>query len=415
MVRAARLLDVIEGTMLKDVDVAVRGDVIAEIGPGLRGDEVIDLGDRTLLPGFLDVHMHLTGLRSYAEERQLPDREILAVRAAQDCRALLSAGFTTVRDCGSAIALNLRGLVADGTIPGPRIYAAGPAICQTGGHADAHHLPLAVARAQPDSLIADGPWACRQAVREAIRAGADFIKICTTGGVSSERDHPNDAHFTPEEIAAIVEEAHRLGRRVASHAQGRAGVLAAVRAGVDSIEHGYYLDEECVAEMAARGTFYVPTFDLRTFFQRTIEGGHGLPEWRTRKQREAIAAMGRSLLLAHEAGVLIATGSDYYGPPLRAHGANADEPIALARGGLPPIEALRALTVNAATVLGVEDRAGSLAPGRWADLVAVDGDPLADIESLRAVAFVMKAGQEHPPCSPAWRSPDQGSDAAAVS
>ncbi|GLW10034.1 Xaa-Pro dipeptidase [Microtetraspora sp. NBRC 13810] len=395
VVRAARLFDAIEGVILKDVDVAVRGDVIAEVGPGLRGDEVIDLGDRTLLPGFLDVHMHLTGMRSYAEARHLPPRETLAVRAAQDCAALLAAGFTTVRDCGSGIALNLRDLVADGTIPGPRIHAAGPVICQTGGHADAHHLPLDLARAQPDSLIADGPWACRQAVREAVRAGADFIKICTTGGVSSERDHPNDAHFTPEEIAAIVDEAHRLGRRVASHAQGRAGVLAAVLAGVDSIEHGYYLDDECVAEMAARGTFYVPTFDLRTFFQKTIDGGHGLPEWRLRKQREAIAAMGPSLLKAHEAGVLIATGSDYLGTPLRAHGDNADEPIALVGGGLPAAEALRALTVNAATVIGVEDRAGSLQPGRWADLVAVDGDPLADIEALRAVTFVMKDGRVH--------------------
>jgi imidazolonepropionase-like amidohydrolase len=216
-----------------------------------------------------------------------------AVRAAQDREALLAAGFTTVRDCGSAIALNLRDLVVEGTIPGPRIYAAGPVICQTGGHADAHHLPLDLARAQPDSLIADGPWACRQAVREAVRAGADFIKICTTGGVSSERDHPNDAHFTAEEIAAIVDEAYRLGRRVASHAQGKAGVLTAVLAGVDSIEHGYYLDDECVAEMAARGTFYVPTFDLRAF-QRTVDGGHGLPEWRLRKQRDAIAAMGPS-------------------------------------------------------------------------------------------------------------------------
>ncbi|MFG1704198.1 amidohydrolase family protein [Nonomuraea sp. M3C6] len=391
VLRAARVLDVMRGVLREGVDVAVRDGTIVAVGPGLDGDSTLDLGDTSLLPGFFDVHLHLTGLRSYDEGR-LPDRETAAVRAAKDCAALLAAGFTTVRDCGSAIALTLRPLVADGTIPGPRIFAAGPAICQTGGHADTHHLPLEEVRRQPDALIADGPWQCRQAVRQAIRAGADFIKICTTGGVGTERDHPQDAHFTPEEITAIVEEAHRLGRRVAAHAQGTAGVRAAVLAGVDSIEHGYYLDEECVAEMRERGTFYVPTFALKTFFERTSEGGHGLPEWRLRKQREVVGAMSASLKLARAAGLTIATGSDYYGPPLRRHGDNADEPISMVRDGMPPADALRALTLHGAQVLGLADQAGSIEPGKRADLVAVGGDPLRDIEALRRVGFVIQGG-----------------------
>ncbi|TDD86093.1 metal-dependent hydrolase family protein [Actinomadura rubrisoli] len=392
VLRAARVLDVPAGTMLTGVEVKVRDDMIVEVGPDLTGDLVVDLGDRTLLPGFFDVHLHLTGVRAHAEEIRAPETDILAVRAARDCETLLAAGFTTVRDCGGVTALHLRTLIAEGTIRGPRIFAAGPVLCQTGGHADQHHLPPAEARRSRESLIVDGPWACRAAVREAVRMGADFIKICTTGGVSSERDHPKDAHYTAEEVEAIVDEAHRLGRKVASHAQGRNGVLTAVRAGVDSIEHGYFLDEECVTEMATRGTVYVPTFDLKTFFERTVTTDHGLPEWRVIKQREAMTAMRESLLLAHRTGIQIATGSDYYGVPLRAHGNNADEPIAMVRDGLPPIEALRALTVNSARLLDLDDLTGTIAAGKWADLVAVDGDPLTDIEALRRVAFVMQAG-----------------------
>jgi imidazolonepropionase-like amidohydrolase len=395
VVRADRLLDVATGQVLLDQGVAFNGRLITAIGPDLQGDHVIELGNRTLLPGFFDLHLHLTGLREYSEERNLPARDVLAIRGAQDCERLLSAGFTTVRDCGSTLALSLRNLVADGTIVGPRIYAAGPVICQTGGHADAHHLPLDQARRDPESVIADGPWSCRAAVREAVRAGADHIKICTTGGIGSERDHPNDAHFTQEEIEAIVDEAHRLGRKVASHAQGTVGVLAAVRAGVDTIEHGYYLDEVCVKEMAARGTVYVPTFDLKTFFERTSKDSHGLPEWRLKKQREAMKAMSASLHLARDAGILIATGSDYYGPPLRAHGDNADEPIAMVADGVPAIEAIQSLTVNSSRALDLEDLTGTLAAGKWADIVAVDGNPLEDISALRRVVLVVKEGRVH--------------------
>ncbi|MFI6811847.1 amidohydrolase family protein [Nonomuraea sp. NPDC050328] len=391
VLRADRVFDAERGTMLTGTDVAVESGLITAVGPDLDGGQVVELPGRTLLPGFFDVHVHLTGVWSHADEVREPDGDVLAVRAAVDCARLLEAGFTTVRDCGSMIALSLRDLVAGGTIRGPRIVAAGPVLSQTGGHGDHHHLPLDRARLVRGTAIADGPWACRSAVREAVRAGADFIKICTTGGVSSERDHPKDEHYTPEEIAAIVAEAHRLGRRVAAHAQGRAGVLNAVRAGVDSIEHGYFLDEECVREMATRGTVYVPTFDLRRFFERDDPA---LPEWRRAKQREARVAMRRSLLLAYEAGVLIAVGSDYYGVPYRAHGDNADEPIEMVRAGLPPVAALRALTLNAARALGMAGVTGSVTEGRQADLVAVEGDPLADVTALRRVAFVMKAGVE---------------------
>jgi imidazolonepropionase-like amidohydrolase len=397
VLRARRLLDVEGGTLLLDHDVAFDGDTIVGVGEGLQGDEVIELGDCTLLPGFFDMHVHLSGFRTYGESRFLPERDVLAVRAAQDCEALLRAGFTTVRDCGSTIALNLRDLVADGTIAGPRIFAAGPVLCQTGGHSEPHHLPIEQARRDPESRVADGPWECRRAVREAVRAGADHIKICTTGGIASERNGPHDTHFTPEEIEAIVDEAHRLGRKVAAHAQGTAGVLAAVRAGVDSIEHGYYLDDECVREMAGRGTVYVPTFDLKTVFERMVQDRHDMPEWRLAKQREAMKAMSASLHLARKAGVLMATGSDYYGPPLRGHGDNADEPIAWVADGVPEIEALQALTASSARALELEHKTGALRPGLWADVVAVAGNPLEDITALRRVRLVVKAGAVHRP------------------
>jgi imidazolonepropionase-like amidohydrolase len=398
LLKAKRVVDVVQGKLLENTSVLVEADKIiaVDVTTAPEGVKVIDLGDVTLMPGMIDVHLHLCGIRTWNDfevlEIPLPVRTL---RAAHDCQKLLQAGFTTVRDLGDIggrIALSLKEAIAEGSIPGPTIYAAGPMISQTGGHGDVHSLTPEDAKRLFGCVLADGVDACRRAVREAVRDGADVIKICTTGGVGSLRDHPNDEHFTLEEIRAITDEAHRLGRRVASHAQGKAGVMNAVKGGVDTIEHGYFLDEECIALMLEHHTYYVPTFALIESFKRTLVNPKGVPEWRLKKQREVMAAMERSFALAKDSGLVIGAGPDYYGVQTREHGDNADEVITMVNYGMKPMEALRVATLNGAKVIGIEEQTGSLESQKHADIIAVAGNPLEDITTLRNVKFVMKQG-----------------------
>ena len=377
---------VIEGSSI--VDVGTRGSV------EVSGDyELVELKGVTLLPGLIDVHVHFSGLRTYnpAEALTTPP-ELRALRAARDAERALMSGFTTVRDCGSTIALHLRRAVSEGTIVGPTIVAAGKPICQTGGHCDIHYLPVEEVRRLGLALLCDSPWECRKAARVALREGADFIKVMTSGGVGSEKDDPRHPQMSVEEVRAVAEEAHRVGKKVASHAQGAEGVKIAILGGADSVEHGYFLDEETVERMLQQGVYYVPTLCLVEFYKKTLENPPpGIPEWRLRKQETCIDAMPRSFLLAYRAGVKIAAGTDYYGPPLRAFGNHADEPIAMVKYGMKPEDALIAVTKNAAECLGLSN-VGVLERGKVADIVGVLGDPITDIEVLKKVVFVMKGG-----------------------
>jgi len=349
---AARVWTGDAGGTIDDGAVLVEDGRIVAVGTGAQlaaeaATARVDFGPgTTLVPGLIDCHVHLSGTRAYGHESG--HAALRTARAVEDLRRLVQAGYTSVRDVGGATALGLREAVAEGTLPGPRILAAGPIISQTAGHGDVHSLPLRWMETVEDSLLADGPDACRQAVRRVCRLDADLIKICTTGGVGSEFDSPHDAHYTPEEIAAIVDEAHRLGRRVASHAQGAVGVRNAVEAGVDTIEHGYYLDEAAVEAMLRHATIFVPTFVLSEVYHTTLAQGVDMPAYRRRKQAEAMDAMVESVRLAHRAGVPIASGSDFVGAPMREHGRNAQDITALRSAGLSAEEALMAATSVAA-------------------------------------------------------------------
>lgn len=391
---------IIDGTGAEPIRngiVIIEGEKISEVGP--RGEvqipsnaKVIDLEKRTIMPGMIDAHLHLMGVRSYnpAESIIMP-HDLQVLRAVEDCFKLVKAGFTTVRDCGSSIALSLKRGINEGSILGPRVYAAGRPLSQTAGHGDIHFLPREDVISH-GVLLCDGPDDCRRAAREALRDGSDFIKISTSGGVGSEKDNPWEAQFTVDEIKAITYEAHNVGKRVASHAQGALGVKNAILGGVDSIEHGYFLDEECVELMLKHGVYYVPTFALIEAYKRSVQTPYDMPQWRLRKQKMCIEAMPKSLMMAYEAGVKIAAGPDYFGAPLRAHGDNADEVIAMVRYGMKPMDAIVAATRNAAECTGIEKMVGTLTPGKEADVIALDGNPLENIESVKHVAYVMKAG-----------------------
>ncbi|MFB6126614.1 MAG: amidohydrolase family protein [Halolamina sp.] len=374
------------------------GEVVA-VGPQESvadpdGATYVDHGDATVTPGLIDAHLHLFGSRSMDPFEWLRESsELGAARATADLRKLVDAGFTAVRDVGSATGLALREAVADGTVPGPRVFTSGRSISQTGGHGDAHYLPYEWAT-DPEaggSTLADGPAECRKEARKRIRQGVDCVKIMTTGGVLSEKDAPDQSQFTDEEIRAFTQEAHRVDVPVASHAQGAPGVKAALRNGVDTIEHGFYLDEECFRLFEETGAVLVPT--LAIMHRLVTEGeDHGVPEYGLEKAAEARDAHFESARRAYEAGIPIALGTDFLGPELVPHGRNALEAeLFVEEVGMTEREAIEAGTRVAAETLPENDL-GTLVEGARADFVAFADDPLADISALREPAAVYKNG-----------------------
>ena len=399
-IKVLKASKVITGTgsePIKDGVIVVEGNTIKDVGPKSRvkppaGAYELDLGKVTLMPGMIDAHAHILGVRSYSSAETITTpHDLLVLRAAEDCLKLLKAGFTTVRDCGSSIALSLKRAINSDVIPGPSLYAAGRPLSQTAGHGDEHFLPRAEVIKQ-GTLLCDGPDDCRRAARECLRDGADLIKIMTSGGVGSEKDNPWEPQFTVEEISAITYEAHVVGKRVATHAQGAQGIKNAIIGGVDTVEHGYLLDDECVKLMLEHGTYYVPTFALVEVYKRALANPYDMPEYRLRKQKMCLEAMPKSLMKAYEAGVKIATGPDYFGAPLREHGDNADELVAMAKYGMKPMDVIVAATKNGAECIGIQDKVGTLAEGKTADIVALQGDPLREMEAVKKVCFVMKGG-----------------------
>lgn len=390
VVQAARLLDVRTGHLQAPGQVWVQHGRI-QSGPPPAGADVLNLGDRTLLPGLIDCHTHLMFPAGLGELGYLKRSQgALVIDGVVNARKVLEAGFTTVRDVGAVTGFGdvaLREAIASGTIPGPRMLVAGPALSITGGHGDLNGFPPHL-HTDGDHLV-DSPDQGRHAVREWRKRGVDLIKIHATGGVLSNHDDPGAPSFSPPEFQAIVEEANRRGMDVCAHAHGDAGILEATRAGVRSIEHGSLLSPATAKEMKARGTFLVPT--LYALESILLPGNpYHFPEGSLAKARAILPLRRAGFKAALEAGVPIAYGTDI---GVFEHRQVAMDFRYLVSYGLSPLQAIQSATVVAARLLRMEADLGSLEPGRSADLIAVPGDPLTDIQTLEQVQFVMKDGR----------------------
>jgi len=401
LIHAGRLIDGTGGPVAEERTIVVEGNRIAAVERGYRRprreDEVVDLAGYTVLPGLIDLHTHLMSEQrhgGYIDRYQLSEADY-ALKAAVNARKTLLAGFTTVRDLGDTynVTIALRNAVNAGALPGPRIFTAGKSIASTGGHADPTNGWAPVARGDPGPVrgVANGPWEAVKAVRQRYKDGSDLIKITATGGVLSLAKSGENPQFTEDEIRAIVGAAGDYGFHVAAHAHGAEGMKRAIRAGVRSIEHGTYMDDEVMALMKQHGTFYVPTISAGRFVadKAAVEGY--FPDI----VRPKAAAVGPQIQgtfeKAYRAGVKIAFGTDTGVGP---HGQNAREFAYMVAGGMPAMEAIRSATAVAAVVLGATEL-GTVEAGKLADLIAVSGDPLADISVLEDVRFVMKDGELH--------------------
>jgi imidazolonepropionase-like amidohydrolase len=396
VIRAGRFVDVRNGRILQDQIIIIEGERIKETGAAadlssrIPADAAVtDLSRATVLPGLIDCHTHLTmnpqdvGLSALT--LSVPRQALIG---AKNARATLYAGFTTVRNVGAEgySDIALRDAINAGDVVGPRIDASGPAIGVTGGHADENALAPEF-HAKADG-VADGVPALIAKTRENVKYGADCIKVIATGGVLSKGDAPDAEQFSDEEIRAVVAEAHRLHRKVAAHAHGALGMKQAILAGVDSIEHGSFINDENIALMKERGVYLVPTLYLGDWFLENAQR-IGAPAYTIEKAKVVMPAARQNIARAFKAGVKVAFGTDAAVYP---HGLNGREFAVMVKLGLTPMQAIQAATVNAADLLGWSDRIGALEAGKYADIIAVADDPTNDVTALERVSFVMKGG-----------------------
>jgi imidazolonepropionase-like amidohydrolase len=394
-IRAGKLIDVAAGKVLNDQVILVRGDRIEAVGAAgsvnVPADaKVVDLSSRTVLPGLIDTHTHLTSDPTlppfFGYGISVPR---LALKGAANARVTLLAGVTTVREVGASgySDIALRDAINDGDVPGPRILASGPALGITGGHCDDNML--APEFDHQSEGVADGPDGVRRAVRRNVKYGADLIKYCGTGGVFSKGTRVGAQQYTPEEVAALIDEAHMHGRKVAVHAHGAAGIKVAIRAGVDTVEHASLIDDEGLQLAKKNGTWL--SMDIyNTEYTQTEGPKRGELEEFLRKDREVGELQRQNFAKAVKLGVKLTMGTD---AGVYRHGDNPKQLAVMVRYGMTPMQALQAATISGADALGLKGETGAIAPGHSADIIAVSSDPIADIKAMERVDFVMKSGQ----------------------
>ena len=399
-IQCGKLIDGISGKAQSEMTIVVDGRMITDIQKGYTGgssgDKVIDLKNKTVMPGLIDCHVHLEeqgSKNSLIEGFTLTDADI-AYHAQVYAKRTLMAGFTTVRDLGgSGVNISLRKAVAHGLVDGPRIITAGRAISASGGHMDnsvGFRDDAFNHKMGPDDGVADGRDQLIQAVRLQVKRGSDVIKIASTGGVLDLSENGSGAEFTIDEIKAVVETAKDYGLRVACHAHGAEGIKRAILGGVTSIEHGTFMNEEDMELAKKYGTYLVPTVIAGKSVADSAKIPGYFPPVIARKAMEVGTKIQNTFGKAYKSGVKIAFGTD---AGVYAHGKNYMEFQYMVEAGMPPMEAIKAATVNAADLLGITDQTGSIVKGKFADIVAVDGDPLIDIKTMKNMAFVMKEGE----------------------
>jgi imidazolonepropionase-like amidohydrolase len=380
--------------------IVVRDGLIERIEKGYvsakdidKDAKLIDLKDQFVLPGLMDMHVHLLFelSKSSRTDALYVTTSMRALTGAHFANKTLMAGFTTIRDLGGKpeAIYGLRDAVDKGLIPGPRIFAAGSALAATGGHGDVDGVKPELLKLWTPETICDGPYECRKAARNAIKMGADWIKITATGGVLSDTATGTDQQMTDDELTEIVRTAHGLGVKVAAHAHGTNGVIAALKAGVDSIDHGTFSDAEAMTLFKQTGAYLVPTLSPGVKLPAMMEGNPFFTEAIKAKAYAASAASKQTFMNAYKAGVKIAFGTDSAVTP---HGENADEFVMMVDAGMSAAEAIRSATITSAELVGMQDKLGTLEKGKFADIIAVSNNPLKDISTLKKVNFVMKEG-----------------------
>lgn len=396
-IHCGKLIDGLSNAAQNEMTIIIDANKIVDVKKGYQtapaGTTVIDLKTKTVLPGLIDCHVHISGETSknrYTEGFTL-NEEDFAFRSVGYAERTLMAGFTTVRDLGGSIALALRNAINGGYIKGPRIIAAGKSIATTGGHADPSNGVNRELMGDPSAKegVVNSPEEARKAVRQRYKEGSDVIKITATGGVLSNAKDGAGAHFTEEEIRAVVATAKDYGYKVAAHAHGAEGMKRAIRAGVNSIEHGTFMDDEAIELMKKNGTYLVPTITAgkSTADSAKIPGYY--PPFVVIKAIETGPKIQATFAKAYKAGVKIAFGTD---AGVFAHGKNYKEFEYMVEAGMPAMAAIKAATIIAADLLSMTDKIGSIEKGKLADIIAVDGDPLSDIKAMKNVTFVMKEG-----------------------
>ncbi|MBK8701046.1 MAG: amidohydrolase family protein [Saprospiraceae bacterium] len=398
ILHCGKLIDVETGTILTQKSILVNNGIIDKVTDGYvspaAGDVVIDLKSKTVMPGLMDMHVHIeheSGPKRYEETFRENDSYV-ALKATQYCERTLMAGFTTVRDLGgSGVNVSLREAVNNGFIKGPRIYTCEKSIATTGGHADPTNGVKDEYKGDPGPLegVINSPEEAAKAVRQRYKNGADCIKITSTGGVLSVASDGSGPQFTVDEVAAVVKAANDYNFVTAAHAHGVEGMKRAVMGGIHSIEHGTFMDAEVMAMMKKKGTYYVPTIVAGKFVAEKARIPGFYPVVIVPKALKVGPQIQKTFAEAYKNGVKIAFGTD---SGVSIHGENAKEFVYMVEAGMKPMEAIQAATKNAADLLRIYDKGGSIAPGKWADIIAVDEDPTQNIVTMLKVSFVMKNG-----------------------